>query len=226
MRFEMFAPAVVLTAGILTAQPVAAADPVETGVTATQIGDTAVLTIENGTIALRDGVLTFEAPDHTVLAGAEMSFRVDDFTFPIDADITAGAATLTPRLDLDHAVYTPVALPFEDSAGFQTPYQREQAAWNRLSSTIAMGAILGTLIGGLGGAAVGCVLGGAAAATVAAATIVGLFGSFLPAAAIGCLSGVAAIGTLGTIAGQLFVTAPIAVLAAAQYFTTITAPMP
>ncbi|WP_280364639.1 hypothetical protein [Nocardia wallacei] len=41
---------------------------------------------------------------------------------------------------------------------------------------------------------------------------------------IGCLGGIVAVGALGTLAGQLLVTAPVAVLAAAQYFTTINQP--
>ncbi|MGW4126011.1 hypothetical protein [Nocardia sp. NPDC004711] len=36
----------------------------------------------------------------------------------------------------------------------------------------------------------------------------------------------AAVGFLGTLAGQLFVTTPAAILAAAQYFTTINQPIP
>ena len=78
----------------------------------------------------------------------------------------------------------------------------------------------------LGGAAVGCVLGGIAGATIAAATIIGMFGPFIPAAAIGCLGGIVAIGALGTAAGQLLVTAPLALMAAVQYFTTINEPAP
>ncbi|MGV9434238.1 hypothetical protein ACWDWR_31895, partial [Nocardia sp. NPDC003354] len=69
-----------------------------------------------------------------------------------------------------------------------------------------------------------CVLGGIIGATVASATIVGLFGPFLPAAAVGCIGGVLAIGALGTVAGQIFVTAPVALGAAIQYFTTINQP--
>ncbi len=67
---------------------------------------------------------------------------------------------------------------------------------------------------------------GIAGATVASATIVGLFGLFVPAAVIGCLGGIVAVGALGTLAGQLLVTAPVAVLATVQYFTTIAQPPP
>ncbi len=75
------------------------------------------------------GVFRIKAADGTVLAGHELSFRVDDFVFPIAADITGRTATI-------------------------------------------------------------------------------------------------ALGALGTLAGQLLVTAPVAIMAAAQYFTTINQPMP
>ncbi|WP_309234920.1 hypothetical protein [Nocardia sp. XZ_19_385] len=215
------------TVGIGAATAQAAPDAsAPVGYTATADTNSTTITVDSGTLTAADGVLTIKAADGTVLAGTELSFRVDDFVFPIAAEITDRTATLTPRLDPAHAVYQPVALPFEDTAPFRTPYEREQAAWARMASTIGLGVSIGALIGGLGGAAVGCVLGGLAGATVAAATIVGMFGPFIPAAAIGCLGGVAAVGALGTIAGQLFITAPIAIAAAAQYFTTITAPMP
>ncbi len=161
-----------------------------------------------------------------MLAGSDLSFRVDDFVFPIAAKITGHTATLTPRFDLAHAAYKPVALPYEDQAPWKSSYDREQAAWTRMASTITTGATVGTMVGGLTGAAVGCVLGGIAGATVAAATIVGLFGAFVPAAVVGCLGGVVAVGALGTVAGQLLVTAPLTIMAAVQYFTTINEPAP
>ncbi|MFE6857568.1 hypothetical protein [Nocardia sp. NPDC057668] len=192
-----------------------------------QVGErSTVITTDAGSLNADNGVFTIRAADGTVLAGTELSFRVDDFRFPITADISGNTATLTPRLDLAHAVYEPVALPFEDKAPFKTEYDREVAAWSRMTSTISLGAAIGTLVGGLGGAAVGCVLGGVVGATVASASIVGLFGPFIPAAAVGCIGGIAAIGALGTVAGQIFITAPVAILAAAQYFTTINAPAP
>ncbi len=194
--------------------------------TATTSPTDTIVTTDSGSLVNDGGVFKVEAADGTVLAGTDLSFRVDDFVFPIDADIAGRTATLTPRFDLAHAAYRPVALPYDDTAPWKTPYDREQAAWNRLSSTILMGATLGTLVGGLTGAAGGCVLGGIAGATVAAATIVGMFGPFIPAAAVGCLGGVIAVGALGTVAGQLLVTAPAAIMAAVQYFTTINSPLP
>ncbi len=70
---------------------------------------------------------------------------------PIAADISDRTATLTPQLDMAKATYQPVALPFEDKAPWKNEYDREQAAWSRMTSTISMGATIGTLVGGLGG---------------------------------------------------------------------------
>ncbi|NKY49750.1 hypothetical protein [Nocardia vermiculata] len=194
--------------------------------TATSTPESTVISTDSGSLVADNGVFRIKAADGTDVAGTELSFRVDDFVFPIKADIDHRTATLTPQFDLAHATYKPVALPFEDSAPWKTPYDREQAAWSRMTSTLTAGATIGTLVGGIGGAGIGCVLGGIAGATVAAATIVGMFGPFVPAAVVGCLGGIMAIGALGTVAGQLLVTAPVALAAAAQYFTTINAPFP
>ncbi|MCA2208654.1 hypothetical protein [Nocardia rosealba] len=185
-----------------------------------------LISTDAGSITADDGVLAIKAANGAVLGGTELSFRVDDFVFPIAAEVKDRTATLTPQFDVAHAVYRPVALPYENQAPWKSEYEREQAAWSRLTSTIALGASVGTTVGGLGGAAIGCVLGGIAGATVASATIIGLFGAFIPAAAVGCIGGIVAIGALGTVLGQLFVTAPVAIMAAVQYFTTINAPAP
>lgn len=211
----------------LTSAPSAAA-PGETavGYRAQTTERETVITTDAGSLSADNGIFTIKAADGTVVAGTELSFRVDDFVFPIATQITDRTAVLTPQFDLAHATYKPVALPFEDKAPWKSEYDREQAAWSRMTSTITVGASVGALVGGLGGAAVGCILGGIAGATVASATIIGLFGPFIPAAAVGCLGGIVAIGALGTVMGQLLVTAPVAIMAAVQYFTTINSPMP
>ncbi|NKY84517.1 hypothetical protein [Nocardia veterana] len=223
------ATAALLAAALSASTATAGAAPAEAeavGYRATTTAIGTVITTDAGSMAADNGVFTIRAADGTVLAGTHLSFRVDDFVFPIEAQIHDHTATLTPKFDLAHAVYRPVAMPFEDSAPWKTPYDREQAAWSRMTSTMSAGATIGTLVGGIGGAGIGCVLGGIAGATIAAATIVGMFGPFVPAAVVGCLGGIVAIGALGTVAGQLLVTAPVAVLAVAQYFTTINAPFP
>ncbi|MEU1206359.1 hypothetical protein [Nocardia sp. NPDC005825] len=185
----------------------------------TEQGNTVVST-DAGSLVVEDGALKVKAANGITVAGTELKFRIDDFEFPIAAQISDRTATLTPQADLAHAVYKPVALPYEDQAPWKTQYDRELAAWNRLTSTISAGATIGTVVGGLGGAALGCVLGGVAFAT-ATAPLATLFGVG-PLA--GCLIGASTVGFLGTIGGQLLVTAPIAIAAAVQYFTTINQP--
>ncbi|MEV6274547.1 hypothetical protein [Nocardia sp. NPDC051832] len=191
---------------------------------AQQTETSAIVTTDAGSIVVEDDALKIKAADGSVVAGTPLKFKLDDFELPIAAEITGRTATLTPQLDASKAVYKPVALPFEDKAPWKTEYEREQAAWSRLTSTISMGATVGTLVGGLGGAAVGCVLGGVLGGVVVGGTVVGLFGPFIPAALAGCLGGIAIVGALGTVAGQIFVTAPVAIGAAIQYFATINQP--
>ncbi|MGY0498268.1 hypothetical protein ACWZHB_07200 [Nocardia sp. FBN12] len=204
----------------------AAPEPARVGYTSRTTESSTIITTDAGSLAVEDDIFKIKAPDGTVLAGTELSFRVDDFVFPIAADINSRTATLTPKFDRENAVYAPVALPFENQAPWKSEYEREQAAWSRMVTTMQMGGTIGAAAGALGGAAVGCVLGGIAGATVASAAIIGLFGAFIPAAAIGCIGGIVALAPLGTIAGTLLVSVPIAIAAAAQYFTTINQPAP
>ncbi|MFE9323601.1 hypothetical protein ACIHDR_19815 [Nocardia sp. NPDC052278] len=213
--------AVGIAAGTAGAQP---ESDEAVGFTAYATDTQSIVKTDGGSMVIEDNVFKIKASNGTVLTGMPLKFRVDDFEFPIVADIADHSATLTPQFDIAHAAYKPVALPFEDKAPWKTDYDREQAAWSRMTSTITMGATLGTLVGGIGGGAIGCVLGGIAGATVASAAIIGLFGAFIPAAAVGCLGGIVAIGALGTLAGQILIIAPVAIGAAIQYFSTINQP--
>ncbi|MFE3190606.1 hypothetical protein ACFXHA_16455 [Nocardia sp. NPDC059240] len=214
-----------ITAGTVNADPTTG-DVGAIHYTASATDRTATITTDIGSMDVDNGVFKIHGADGSVVAGQELTFRVDDFVFPIAAEIRGLTATLTPQFDMQHAVYQPVALPFEDTAPWKTPYDREQAAWNRMKDTISVGATIGTLVGGIGGAAVGCALGGiavGAGASLATGIIGGLF-FFLPGAVVGCLAGAAAMGALGAIAGMILVTAPVAIAAAVQYFTTINQP--
>ncbi|MGW6727877.1 hypothetical protein ACWF9G_18385 [Nocardia sp. NPDC055029] len=210
-----------VTAGAVNAAPAEAA-PIN--YTAQEVNGTSVITTDAGSLVAEDGAFKIKAANGDTIAATPLSFRLDEFELPIAAEISGNKAVLTPQLDPAKAVYKPVALPFEDKAPWKSEYDREVAAWSRLTSTISMGASIGALVGGLGGAAVGCVLGGVLAGTVALGTIVGLLGPFLPAAAVGCIAGALLVGPVGAIAGQLFITAPVAIGAAIQYFTTINQP--
>ncbi|APE32773.1 hypothetical protein BOX37_00930 [Nocardia mangyaensis] len=211
-----------VAAGTVNAAPVVEAAPIN--FTAEEVNGTSVITTDAGSLVVEEGAFKVKAANGTTVAATPLSFRLDEFEFPIAAEISGNKAVLTPELDPAKAVYKPVALPFEDQAEFKSEYARETAAWSRMTSTISMGAGIGALVGGIGGGAVGCVLGGIAGATIASATIVGLFGPFIPAAAVGCIGGILAMGSLGALTGQILITAPVAIGAVIQYFTTINAP--
>ncbi|MBL1074673.1 hypothetical protein JK358_09715 [Nocardia sp. 2] len=190
---------------------------------ATTVSETnTIIKTDAGSMVVEDGVFKVKAANGATVAGTELKFRVDDFEFPIAAEIADRTATLTPQFDLAHAVYKPVALPYENQAPWKTEYDREVAAWSRLGSTISLGASIATIVGGIGGAALGCI-GGALVGAALTAPLALMFGSG-PIA--GCIAGAGAVGFLGTLAGQIFITAPVAILAAVQYFTTINQPMP
>ncbi|MFB8008409.1 hypothetical protein [Nocardia sp. NPDC056000] len=225
MKLNTFAASIVMSSALAVCAGTAHADTTADSAinyTATNSETNTVIRTDAGSMAVEDGVFKIKAADGKTIAGTELTFRVDDFVFPIATEIHDRVATLTPQFDLAHAAYRPVALPFENGAPWKTEYDREQAAWSRMTSTIGMGATIGTLVGGLGGAAVGCLIGGATLATVTGA-LTAMFGA-LGGAVLGCIVGMSVIGFLGTVAGQIFVTAPVAILAAAQYFTTINQP--
>ncbi|MGN2636335.1 hypothetical protein ACTD5D_09115 [Nocardia takedensis] len=226
MKFRTLSLAVACLASAVAATTGvgSAATPDAVGFSAHATDTASIITVDSGSLVVADNALKILAPDGAVLAGTPLTFRVDDFEFPLEATIAGREATLVPQLRMERAVYRPVALPYEDKAPWKNEYDREQAAWSRMTSTIGMGATLGTLVGGLAGGGLGCVLGGIAGATVASATIVGLFGPFVPAAVVGCVAGVLAVGAIGTLVGQIAITAPVAIGAAIQYATTVNQP--
>ncbi|WP_067531849.1 hypothetical protein [Nocardia crassostreae] len=208
-----------ITAGTVNAAPAAAeADAINYAATTTETST--IIRSDAGSMVVEDGVFKIKAANGATVAGTELKFRVDDFEFPIAAEITDRTATLTPEFTQEKAVYKLVALPYENVALWKSEYDREVAAWSRLTSTISMGATIGTLGGGIAGAALGCVIG-AGVAFAATTPLLLMFGA---GPLGGCLVGASLVGFLGTLAGQVFVTAPVAILAAVQYFTTINQP--
>ncbi|MCM6778581.1 hypothetical protein NDR87_34380, partial [Nocardia sp. CDC159] len=111
-----------VTAGAVNADP--AADEGAVYYKATTTEKSTEIATDAGSLVVEDGVFKIKAANGAVLAGTDLKFRVDDFEFPIAAEISDRKATLTPQFDMEHAVYKPVALPFEESAPWKTPYDR------------------------------------------------------------------------------------------------------
>ncbi|MEU0543596.1 hypothetical protein ABZ319_27365 [Nocardia sp. NPDC005978] len=211
-----------IAAGTAGAAPEAPADQGVINYAATTTDTSTIIRTDAGSMVVEDGVFKIKAANGATVAGTELNFRVDDFEFPIAANISDNVATLTPELNVDKAVYKPVNLPFENVAPFKSEYDREQAAWKRMVDTISMGGAIATLTGGLGGAAIGCLVGGSIVG-LATAALTAMFGA-LGGAVVGCLTGITTVGFLGTLAGQILITAPVAIIAAANYFITINQP--
>ncbi|TSD99947.1 hypothetical protein FOS14_08930 [Skermania sp. ID1734] len=188
--------------------------------TAHQDGATDVISIDHGQLVVDHGQFQIRSAKGDVLAGIPLQFNIGDVALPIDAVISGNTARLTPSLDPARAAYHPVALPFQDSAPWKTPYDREQAAFTRMAQTITAGAAGGTVAGAVGGGVIGCLLGGVTGA-VATAPLATMFGAG-PLA--GCLVGATALAPIGAIGGALVVGGPVAIAALIQYQDTINAP--
>ncbi|MEV0104556.1 hypothetical protein AB0H68_36260, partial [Nocardia sp. NPDC050789] len=108
MRFKTFAvTAALLSAAMgVTAGTVNAAPAADNGVinyTATTSETNSVIRTDSGSLVVENGVFKIKAVDGTVVAGMPLNFRVNDFEFPIAAEISDHTATLTPQYDMDHA---------------------------------------------------------------------------------------------------------------------------
>lgn len=85
--------ATVLTVGPAGADP---HTPAAVNFTATTTPSNTVISVDSGSLSTDGGIFAIKAGDGTVLAGTPLEFRVDDFVFPIAAEINGLTATLTP----------------------------------------------------------------------------------------------------------------------------------
>ncbi|MBJ8339823.1 hypothetical protein JGU71_13085 [Antrihabitans sp. YC3-6] len=204
--------------GTSYAAPAPAAPAPAINYTAHADGQSSFITTDAGSLVTEDGAFKIKAADGTTVAAMPLSFSIDDVAFPIDASIEGNTAKLTPALDINRAWYHPVA--GLNDAPWKTPYEREQAAFNRMKDQISIGATIGSAGGLLTGAAIGCVLG-AGVAGVATAPLLALLGAG-PLA--GCVAGAALLGVVGGVVGALFITLPVAIASAIEYFTIVNSP--
>lgn len=185
-----------------------------------QDGATAVISVASGSLLVDHGRFEIRSATGKVVAGVPLSFNVGDIAFPIEAKVAGATAWLTPKLDRSRATYRPVALPYQKDAPWKSRYDREQAAWNRMSSTIVTGAAVGAIVGAVSAGALGCLLGGVSGAVVTAPLFLLLGGG--PVA--GCLVGATMLAPVGTLVGSIFVGAPVAIASVIQYQDTVNAP--
>ncbi|RDI50187.1 hypothetical protein DFR68_106626, partial [Nocardia mexicana] len=108
MKFTKLALATVTVGAVLsTTAGTAHADPAAeapVNYTANTTDKSTIIKTDSGSMAVENGVFKIKAANGATVAGTELGFRVDDFVFPIAADISDRTATLTPQFDLAHAV--------------------------------------------------------------------------------------------------------------------------
>ena len=192
---------IVGTAATSTAAPIPA--PGETiGYTARAVDGTAVITTDAGSLAIVDGQLQVLSHSGKVVAGVPLSYHLDDKVFPIGASISGNTAILTP------------VLPRHEAGAYKSQEDRDKAAFDNLRNQVGFGVTIGAIVGTVVGAAVGCLVGGVVAAPTAVFTAI-----FGPLA--GCVAAGMVMAPVGALGGTLLVAAPVAVVSAIQYFTTV-----
>lgn len=210
-----------VAAGTAHAEPTAVAPlPVNLSYEIDEEAGTLALTADSGSIVAENGQLTIKANDGTVMAGIPLATQIFDQEFPVAAEVADRTVTLTPQLDEKHAVYKPVALPFEDQAEFKNEYEREKAAYSRMKDNIGMAATLAGLTTTVLGGIVGCI-GGAALGMAASAPVAFLLGG---GPVVGCLVGAAATASFFGVVGTILIVAPVAVVEIVNYFGVINSP--
>ncbi|MFE3542220.1 hypothetical protein ACFXK0_04510 [Nocardia sp. NPDC059177] len=210
-----------VAAGTAHAEPVAVAPlPVNVSYEIDEANGALKLTTDSGSIVAENGRLQIKASDGTVMAGGPLTLQVMDYEIPVAAQISDRTAILTPQLDEQHAVYKPVALPFEDQAEFKNEYEREKAAFSRMKDNIGLAATLAGLTTTVLGGVVGCVLGGALG-LAATAPIAAMLGG---GPIIGCIVGAAALASFVGVVGTILIVAPVAVAEVINYFSIVNSP--
>ncbi|TQM32477.1 hypothetical protein [Nocardia bhagyanarayanae] len=196
----------------------------------TRSGDSAVLTISNGTLRQLDQQLVLVDRDERFVAAIPLSYRIDDTAYPITARVDDTTATLTPSKD-DPQRVTPVAatdiVTVEQAASqiAESFTPRDAQALGVFAQRAAIGAAVSAVLGAVLGGGVGCLVGAAAGATISS-PLIALLVPFVGATIAGCVLGMATLGAVGSMAGIVLAGGPITLFSAIQYFSTILAPCP
>ncbi|WP_336084808.1 hypothetical protein [Nocardia sp. SSK8] len=210
-----------VSVGTAHAEPAQAAPlPVNLSYKIDEAAGSLELTVDSGSLVAENGTLTVKANDGTVMAGIPLATQIFDHEFPVAAQVADRTVTLTPQLDEQHAVYKPVALPFEGQAEFKNEYEREKAAYSRMKDNIGLAATVAGLTTTVLGGLIGCI-GGAALGSAASAPVAFLLGA---GPVVGCIVGAAAGASFLGVVGTILITAPVAVVEVVNYFGIINSP--
>jgi hypothetical protein len=229
----MTAAAVGIAAGTATAAPTAPAYPQKAvHYTIGHTGHTVVINATDGQFKVVDDAHAgrqleiLNNTGTTVATELPLTFHVDNTVYNISAAINGHTATLTPqskpvaKIDGPLPVARPISSLKPVSESF-TP--RDQQALSALGSRATTSSLTAAVLGAVIGGTVGCILGAITGASTSAVSGI-LAPLSLGAAGVGCITGITILGSVGTVAGLIFIGGPLILFAAYQYFSTVFSP--
>jgi hypothetical protein len=162
----------------------------------------------------------------TVATEVPLTFRINHTVYNIDAAINGHTATLTPSMKPVGTVNgpLPVARPISSLKPVSESFTpRDQTALSLLGSRATTSSLVAAVTGAVLGGTAGCILGALTGASTTALTGI-LAPLSLGTAGIGCITGITILGSVGTVAGLIFIGGPLILFSAIQYFSTVLSP--
>ncbi|WP_245997912.1 hypothetical protein [Nocardia pseudobrasiliensis] len=183
-------------------------------------GDSVLMSVDSGRLAVADGQLQIRDPGDVLVGGIPLLYERDGKRWPIAATITGRTARLTPSTD--PAAATPAPFPALTQVDLNPGSDQFNDALSHFGTQVGIGTALGGLIGTVIGAGIGCLAGGLAAGSVAAIPSIGVLA--VPGFLGGCLLTAVAAGAIGGLVGTIAVGVPVAIAAAILFFNTVDQP--
>lgn len=176
------------------------------------------VTTSSGRYQIRDssGHIVFGTPSAGPDAAANVPTAHDSSPAPAAGRLSEHVQATAPTPD--------VALRPVDSGTVDTPAPADRAAdlsaaEGAIATDFGLATGVGAMVGGVGGAVIGCPLGAVTGGLVAVPTTLATLS--LPAAALGCVLGAATVGGLGAVVGGAVVGAPVGIASAVQQYNTL-----
>lgn len=208
VKFAATAALVIAALGVSTGVSYAESPPETSSIhwDAEIAGESVVLRTDLGSLTTAGDQFRVLDPRGELVTAFPLTFVSDGLAHPVAARITGNTAVLTPNMDPAAATAAPLLHEVASQADQDAAVS---AAFNQFGFATAIGGMLGTLVGGIGGCAVGALLG----------TPV-----LLPGWIGGCLAG-AGIGIpLGAAAGLVLTGVPAAIVVGIGLYNRINQP--
>ncbi|GAA4682654.1 hypothetical protein [Gordonia humi] len=164
--------------------------PVKAKVTSTD--DDVIVRVDHGSLAAENGALVFRNDAGKTVQTVPLTYIGEDArSYPIDAKVAGGTATLVPSTDVKRSTTTPTSVldagrkPAKKViCGPETRKQRDKQALDQLNSELGTAATIGGIAGVIIGAILGIVLSGGPLAIISSpiGALVGAAGGITGAA--------------------------------------------